>query len=89
MTRRARLLTTTAARTDALVIPSVPGFGFSGALGETGWDILRVGRAWSELMRHLGYERYVAQGGDLRAFASLVLAGMDHEHVVGQASQSS
>jgi microsomal epoxide hydrolase len=71
--------------TDAfhLVIPSVPGFGFSGPVGEKGWDIVRVARAWAELMRRLGYEKYLAQGGDLGAFVSLMLAGVDHEHVGG------
>jgi microsomal epoxide hydrolase len=66
-----------------LVIPSVPGFGFSGPVGEKGWDIVRVARAWAELMRRLGYEKYLAQGGDLGAFVSLMLAGVDHEHVGG------
>ena len=47
-----------------LVIPSIPGFGFSGPTHERGWDIHRVARAWAELMRRLGYERYGAQGGD-------------------------
>jgi epoxide hydrolase len=58
-----------------LVIPSVPGFGFSGPVSEKGWDIVRVARAWAELMRRLGYEKYLARGGDLGAFASLMLAG--------------
>lgn len=47
-----------------LVIPSLPGHGFSGRPDVTGWDPIRIARAWSELMRRLGYERYVAQGGD-------------------------
>ena len=50
-----------------LVIPSIPGFGFSGPTHERGWDIVRVARAWAELMRRLGYERYGAQGGDFGA----------------------
>ncbi|MBM7503685.1 epoxide hydrolase family protein [Agromyces aurantiacus] len=52
--------------TDAfhLVIPSLPGHGFSGKPDQTGWDPIRVARAWIELMRRLGYDRYVAQGGD-------------------------
>jgi pimeloyl-ACP methyl ester carboxylesterase len=66
-----------------LVIPSVPGFGFSGPVSEKGWDTVRVARAWAELMRRLGYEKYLAQGGDLGAFVSLMLAGVDHEHVGG------
>ena len=47
-----------------LVIPSLPGHGFSGKPTETGWDPVRIARAWVELMKRLGYERYVAQGGD-------------------------
>ena len=47
-----------------LVIPSLPGHGFSGKPEETGWDPIRIARAWVELMRRLGYDRYVAQGGD-------------------------
>ena len=66
-----------------LVIPSVPGYGFSGPVAETGWDLMRVARAWAELMRRLGYDRYIAQGGDFGALASLALAAVDHEHVVG------
>jgi pimeloyl-ACP methyl ester carboxylesterase len=47
-----------------LVIPSLPGHGFSGTPGELGWDPVRIARAWAELMARLGYDRYVAQGGD-------------------------
>lgn len=47
-----------------LVIPSIPGFGFSGKPTGTGWDPDRIARAWAELMNRLGYTRYVAQGGD-------------------------
>ncbi|SEA85199.1 epoxide hydrolase family protein [Leifsonia sp. 21MFCrub1.1] len=47
-----------------LVIPSLPGHGFSGKPETTGWDPIRIARAWAELMRRLGYDRYVAQGGD-------------------------
>jgi pimeloyl-ACP methyl ester carboxylesterase len=47
-----------------LVIPSIPGFGFSGKPTGNGWDPEHVGEAWSELMERLGYTRYVAQGGD-------------------------
>ncbi len=51
-----------------LVIPSMPGYGFSGKPTSTGWGPERMGQAWAELMRRLGYERYVAQGGDWGAF---------------------
>jgi pimeloyl-ACP methyl ester carboxylesterase len=47
-----------------VVIPSLPGFGFSSRPTETGWGVERVGRAWDVLMKRLGYTRYVAQGGD-------------------------
>jgi pimeloyl-ACP methyl ester carboxylesterase len=50
-----------------LVLPSVPGYGFSGEPKEVGWDASRTARAWAELMRRLGYARYTAQGGDVGA----------------------
>jgi len=50
-----------------LVLPSLPGYGFSAAPAEVGWDPSRVARAWAELMSRLGYARYVAQGGDIGA----------------------
>ena len=49
-------------------IPSMPGYGFSGKPTSTGWGPERMGRAWAELMKRLGYTRYVAQGGDWGAF---------------------
>ena len=51
-----------------VVIPSMPGYGFSGKPTTTGWGPERMGRAWAELMNRLGYDRYVAQGGDWGAF---------------------
>jgi pimeloyl-ACP methyl ester carboxylesterase len=51
-----------------VVIPSMPGYGFSGKPTHTGWGPERMGRAWAELMTRLGYDRYVAQGGDWGAF---------------------
>jgi pimeloyl-ACP methyl ester carboxylesterase len=51
-----------------LVIPSMPGYGFSGKPTTTGWGPERMARAWAELMKRLGYSRYVAQGGDWGAF---------------------
>ena len=51
-----------------VVIPSMPGYGFSGKPTSTGWGPERMGRAWAELMSRLGYDRYVAQGGDWGAF---------------------
>jgi pimeloyl-ACP methyl ester carboxylesterase len=50
-----------------LVLPSLPGYGFSGEPAEIGWDPARVAQAWAELMNRLGYTRYVAQGGDVGA----------------------
>jgi pimeloyl-ACP methyl ester carboxylesterase len=47
-----------------VVIPSLPGYGFSSRPTETGWDVERIGRAWDVLVKRLGYERYVSQGGD-------------------------
>lgn len=66
-----------------LVIPSIPGFGFSGPARETGWNTGRVAKAWATLMNRLGYERYGAQGGDTGAFVSPELGHVDPEHVVG------
>jgi pimeloyl-ACP methyl ester carboxylesterase len=50
-----------------LVLPSLPGYGFSGEPAELGWDSGRIARAWAELMERLDYTRYVAQGGDVGA----------------------
>jgi pimeloyl-ACP methyl ester carboxylesterase len=50
-----------------LVLPSLPGYGFSSEPGELGWNVGRVAQAWAELMNRLGYRRYVAQGGDVGA----------------------
>ena len=71
--------------TDAfhIVIPSIPGYGFSGPTRETGWTTARVATAWAELMRRLGYERYGAQGGDWGAFVSPELGRIDASHVIG------
>jgi pimeloyl-ACP methyl ester carboxylesterase len=66
-----------------LVIPSIPGFGFSGPTTDKGWDVNRVARAWAELMSRLGYERYGAQGGDWGAGVTRALGAIDAEHVVG------
>jgi epoxide hydrolase len=66
-----------------LVIPSIPGYGFSGPTRDTGWTTSRVARAWAALMSRLGYARYGAQGGDWGAFVSPALGRVDPEHVVG------
>lgn len=72
-------------RADAfdVVIPSVPGFGFSGPTSDGGWTTDRIARAWAELMRRLGYRRYGAQGGDLGASISPQLGRLAPEHVAG------
>jgi pimeloyl-ACP methyl ester carboxylesterase len=66
-----------------LVLPSRPGYGFSAEPTELGWDLGRTAGAWAELMRRLGYDRYVAQGGDLGSWISVGLAGVDFGHVAG------
>ena len=53
-----------------LVLPSLPGYGFSGEPAELGWESGRIARAWAELMHRLGYTRYVAQGGDVGALVT-------------------
>jgi pimeloyl-ACP methyl ester carboxylesterase len=63
----------TAADAFHVVIPSIPGFGFSGKPATTGWDPARIARAWAVLMRRLGYEQFVAQGGDFGALISDVM----------------
>lgn len=65
-----------------LVIPSIPGYGFS-TLPEPGWDTPRIARAWAELMSRLGYPSYIAQGGDAGSVISLELGRIDPEHVAG------
>jgi len=65
-----------------LVIPSLPGFGFSGPTTEKGWNTARVARAVAELMASLGYERYGAQGGDLGALIAPELGYVDTDHVI-------
>ncbi len=57
-----------------VVVPSLPGFAFSDKPVETGWDVNRIARAWATLMQRLGYERWVAQGGDWGAGVTHALA---------------
>ena len=66
-----------------LVIPSIPGYGFSGPTREAGWTTDRVAAASAQLMARLGYARYGAQGGDWGAFVSPQLGRIDPDHVVG------
>src|SRR5690242_3606957 len=66
-----------------LVLPSLPGYAFSTPLSGTGWTMARTARAWVELMRRLGYDRYGVHGGDVGAGVSGMVAGLDGEHVTG------
>jgi pimeloyl-ACP methyl ester carboxylesterase len=66
-----------------LVLPSLPGYGFSAEPAEAGWDTERIARAWAELMRRLGYTRYVAQGGDQGAAVTDAMGGQAPEGLLG------
>jgi len=74
-----------ARRSDAfhVVIPSLPGYGFSGPTTAPGWDIRRSAEAWATLMAGLGYERYGAQGGDWGSMLTRQLGDVDPDHLVG------
>src|SRR5205823_14697761 len=72
--------------TDAfhVVIPSLPGYGFSTPVREVGWgNPFRVAQAWAELMSRLGYERYAVQGTDVGSGVARILAMIDAQRVVG------
>jgi pimeloyl-ACP methyl ester carboxylesterase len=66
-----------------LVLPSLPGYGFSGEPTELGWNVGRVGQAWAELMDRLGYTRYVAQGGDVGAAVTDTMGRQAPEGLLG------
>jgi pimeloyl-ACP methyl ester carboxylesterase len=66
-----------------LVLPSLPGYGFSAEPTELGWESGRIARAWAELMKRLGYDRYVAQGGDVGALVTDVMGRQAPEGLVG------
>jgi pimeloyl-ACP methyl ester carboxylesterase len=66
-----------------LVIPSLPGFGFSGKPTTTGWDPVHIGHAWVALMKRLGYARFVASGGDWGALIGEVLAAQSPPELLG------
>ncbi|HEX6335562.1 MAG TPA: epoxide hydrolase [Jiangellaceae bacterium] len=66
-----------------LVIPSIPGFGFSGPTTERGWNRYRVAQAWATLMARLGYERYGAVGNDGGSMISPEVGRVDDDHVTG------
>ncbi len=66
-----------------LVLPSVPGYGFSDEPTEVGWGPLRIGQAWHELMRRLGHTRYVAQGGDVGSQVTDAMGRLGLEGLIG------
>lgn len=66
-----------------LVLPSLPGYGFSGEPTELGWESGRIARAWAELMNRLGYTRYVAQGGDVGALVTDVMGRQAPDGLLG------
>src|SRR5712692_4966839 len=66
-----------------LVIPSIPGYGYSGKPTTTGWDPAHIARAWVALMKRLGYTRFVAQGGDLGAVVDDVMAEQAPPELLG------
>jgi len=66
-----------------VVIPSMPGYGYSGKPTTTGWDQARIARAWAVLMKRLGYTRYVAQGGDWGAIINDLFATQGHPELIG------
>src|SRR6476646_3550015 len=66
-----------------VIAPSLPGYAFSTPLSAAGWSMGRTARAWAELMRRLGYERYGVHGGDIGAGVSGMVAGLDGDHVIG------
>jgi hypothetical protein len=66
-----------------VVIPSVPGFGFSGPTRERGWNRYRIARAWASLMAGLGYQRYGAHGNDVGSHVSPEVGRVDPDHVIG------
>ena len=66
-----------------LVIPSMPGYGFSGKPTTTGWDPAHIARAWVVLMKRLGYTKFVAQGGDWGAIITDVMAAQGHPELLG------
>jgi pimeloyl-ACP methyl ester carboxylesterase len=66
-----------------LVLPSIPGYGFSAEPTELGWGPIRIGRAWAELMRRLGYTRYVAQGGDVGSQVTDAMGRLGLDGLIG------
>jgi pimeloyl-ACP methyl ester carboxylesterase len=66
-----------------VVLPSLPGFGFSQQPTETGWNVIRIAKAWAELMRRLGYTHWAAQGGDWGSAVTTTLGALQPEGLLG------
>src|SRR5581483_226732 len=66
-----------------LVVPSLPGYGWSGSTSAAGWNLARIAAAWKELMARLGYDRYAAQGGDWGSMISARLALIARKELIG------
>ncbi len=66
-----------------VVCPTLPGYGFSGKPTETGWGVQKIADAWAELMARLGYEKYVAQGGDWGSMVTSCIGAQDPAHCLG------
>jgi pimeloyl-ACP methyl ester carboxylesterase len=66
-----------------IVLPSLPGYGFSGKPTQTGWGVERIARAWATLMQRLGYTSYLAQGGDWGASVTTWIGVQDRDHCRG------
>jgi pimeloyl-ACP methyl ester carboxylesterase len=69
-----------------IVIPSIPGYGFSGKPTETGWGPERIAKAWVELMNRLGYDKFLAQGGDWGGLITDVMAVQSPDNILGMAT---
>ena len=66
-----------------LVIPSIPGFGFSTPVKEKGWNMIRIASAFTSLMKQLGYEKFAAHGGDMGAGITGIMSGLAAQHLIG------
>jgi hypothetical protein len=66
-----------------VVCPTLPGYGFSGKPTETGWGVQKIADAWAELMARLGYDQYVAQGGDWGSMVTSCIGAQDPAHCLG------
>ena len=66
-----------------IVCPTLPGYGFSNKPTSPGWGVEKIGQAWSELMARLGYDKYVAQGGDWGAIVTNCIGAQDPDHCLG------